>query len=75
VPVLPVSLIGVQELRWSRVLTLRRPRITIICGAPLYFATSAHEGSATARQKAFGDAIDAAWQELEGPYDPVTVAP
>lgn len=64
VPVVPVSVIGMQELTLRDVLLLRRPRIRIRLGAPL-FARSEDGAPRGLAVRRLCERLEAAWGELE----------
>jgi hypothetical protein len=74
VPVLPITLLGVQELRLRDVLLLRRPRIALVVGAPI-FGRDHDRSDAGVFDGEFCERIRACWTELEGIAPAVPVSP
>jgi 1-acyl-sn-glycerol-3-phosphate acyltransferase len=64
VPVVPVGIAGIAGIRWGDVLRLRRPRIEIRLGAPIYGREFVH-ASEEAAIGAVTDRIDAVWRRQE----------
>jgi 1-acyl-sn-glycerol-3-phosphate acyltransferase len=69
VPILPAAVIGLQEATWLDVLTLRRPRLTVVFGAPFRGSDLAAMAE-DARVATITDRVQKAWDEAEAAFAP-----
>jgi 1-acyl-sn-glycerol-3-phosphate acyltransferase len=64
VPIYPVTLLGLQEVRWSEVLRLRRPLLTVRIAEPIH-GSAADAEERQARERQICAAICGAWDLME----------